>query len=773
MKRTNLNEDKTYQIEAVHKKLNPHLIKQRLMDLEAGFDIITREPITLICAERFDLLAKYVYALFWKNNIESKWGENLYCNHIYAFNKYKEEDGSKKEGKHSFLDSFNILLNSIETEGFNNDISVVPISPDNILIDGAHRTAACLAYGKQLKCLQLKAHSSLKYDYSYFLNKGMDIKYADYVAFQYCKIVKNTYIAVIFPRASGGESKISEIFQKFGTIVYTKEIELSKNGLFNLTKQIYSNETWCGTWKNNFKGAREKSLQCFREKHKTRIILLESNSIEKVKQAKAEIRSFFGIGNHSIHINDTHEEANHLAQMLLNENSIHFLNTANLKNYRENYRLLDEFKSTIEKQDADTEFFCIDGSFTMAVYGIREANDLDFLHHTSEQIRFLNPCISDHNLEIIHHAKAKDDLIFNPENHFYYQGIKFLSLDNLYIMKLKRGELKDLNDCRLIDNFNSQKSNTMSFFFCRLRNIGRASFHRLATKLKTKARKYLSKKRLVTLGIYSKISKKMRRKLIYVTDIFRPFIRTVEYKNTSLYYSKGTSIVEGHSASSVRLGDTYEPLETGAIIDRLRDNEKPIFVDIGANIGLISINVLEALPKAKIYAFEPGLHQYSLFKKTIAENSLEKRVILSQQAIGRENGELSFAVHDNKHSSGDGFFDTKRAGTSKTFPVEVTTLDTWWQSVSHIKVDVVKMDIEGAELWALEGAEKLISVCKPFILLEIHPVNLIPYPYSANDIVSWIDSHGYNLSSLSGISIDCKNIKDVLKYETSFIATTQ
>ena len=268
-----------------------------------------------------------------------------------------------------------------------------------------------------------------------------------------------------------------------------------------------------------------------------------------------------------------------------------------------------------------------------------------------------------------------------------------------------------------------------------------------------------------------KIVKKIRREAIHFIDEFKPFVRTVQYKGVRLYYSKGTSIVESNSANPVRFGGTYEPLETAIIVETLNNNSSPIFVDIGANIGLISMNVLAEVPKVVIHAFEPGPHQYSLLEKTVKNNGLENRVSLYQKAIGTKNGKMNFYMHSKKHSSGDGFLDTKRAGKTNVCSVDVTTLDTWWDAVGRPKVNTIKMDIEGAELFALKGAQTLMSRCRAVILLEIHPANLLPYPYSASDILAWLNEHEYHLKTISNEIVTFDNFSSVLKHETSFVAT--
>jgi hypothetical protein len=86
----------------------------------------------------------------------------------------------------------------------------------------------------------------------------------------------------------------------------------------------------------------------------------------------------------------------------------------------------------------------------LGAYGIREPADFDFLHHDHEGITTDIPNVTGHNSGIEHHAFTKDDIMFNPMNHFYCNGIKFVSLHALEKMKLKRGEPKDLGDLRLM-----------------------------------------------------------------------------------------------------------------------------------------------------------------------------------------------------------------------------------------------------------------------------------------------------------------------------------
>ena len=74
------------------------------------------------------------------------------------------------------------------------------------------------------------------------------------------------------------------------------------------------------------------------------------------------------------------------------------------------------------------------------------------------------------------------------------------------------------------------------------------------------------------------------------------------------------------------------------------------------------------------------------------------------------------------------------------------------------KIEVVKIDIEGAELLALRGARDFLRECRPTIFLEIEPRNLKAYPYSKEDVVRFFEENDYGLFSLEGDEIGSKNI---------------
>ena len=123
----------------------------------------------------------------------------------------------------------------------------------------------------------------------------------------------------------------------------------------------------------------------------------------------------------------------------------------------------------------------IDGSSTLSLYGIRESKDIDYLINDKEKITFNKSGYESHDMELIYHEKTKIDLLYNPDFHFIYNGLKFVSLRQLYKMKKNRDSIKDRNDCQMMDRYLSGSSSLFaisrmkqSLYYIKLRLIFQA-----------------------------------------------------------------------------------------------------------------------------------------------------------------------------------------------------------------------------------------------------------------------------------------------------------
>lgn len=131
-----------------------------------------------------------------------------------------------------------------------------------------------------------------------------------------------------------------------------------------------------------------------------------------------------------------------------------------------NLQLFKLYYKWLITRDLNKNNFLIDSSFVLALHGIREADDIDFLHldtdkDTLDKINLIKNLskekINSHNSELKYYNQSLLELITNPNNYEIYNTMKIMKLSVVYQMKKTRNELKDQNDIKLIDNYLSKK----------------------------------------------------------------------------------------------------------------------------------------------------------------------------------------------------------------------------------------------------------------------------------------------------------------------------
>jgi len=148
----------------------------------------------------------------------------------------------------------------------------------------------------------------------------------------------------------------------------------------------------------------------------------------------------------------------------------------------------------------------------------------------------------------------------------------------------------------------------------------------------------------------------------------------------------------------------------------------PIVLDVGANIGLYSEAFLKSCPSAKIYAFEPSSTARALL---IERLSTYPQVSIFPLALGSESKVMT--LYADTPGSGLASLSKRRLQhfgieLKHHEEVKVTTLDVWIQS-NEVKPDFLKLDIEGFELFALQGGLK-----------ELESIKVIQFEFGGSNI---------------------------------------
>lgn len=397
---------------------------------------------------RFDLIFKFLYA-----KDPSNYVKDAYLESISAFNGFSEEstNGILKSNPSDFLTIFDTLINEIKEHGFDSRLGLLPIGTNGDIIDGAHRLAICAAY--RINVVTETSHLNALWDYHFFRDNGLRSDIMDFGALEYVKINPNAYIVNLQPVTnSNKDNKVVEILEKYGFVYYEKKCWVTFNGLVNLKKICYGSSwekaSWIGSVSDGFYGAKDHASHSM-GKNPMRVFIFVCPNINNVKKAKEEIRALYGIGNYSVHINDTHEEAICLAENYFNSNTLFQLNTRPYQFHDKIFENHIEYlKLECQKNDVSTDRICGAGSTPLNVFHIRHSQDLDYITIDEKRLPE-NEIISSHNRYQENYPYSIQEIVTNPIFHMYYNGIKFISLDVLYEMKNKRHEIpKDILDCR-------------------------------------------------------------------------------------------------------------------------------------------------------------------------------------------------------------------------------------------------------------------------------------------------------------------------------------
>jgi FkbM family methyltransferase len=134
--------------------------------------------------------------------------------------------------------------------------------------------------------------------------------------------------------------------------------------------------------------------------------------------------------------------------------------------------------------------------------------------------------------------------------------------------------------------------------------------------------------------------------------------------------------------------------------------EAPVIFDAGANIGLASLWLAGRFGRAVIHAFEPEGDNFRLLERNLPAEAGHRCV---DAALGAADGEavLALSPHGATHSVTSG--PANEARDAGTVPVKSMRLDTYLERNGVPRIDLLKLDVEGAELDVLEGLGSRIA----------------------------------------------------------------
>lgn len=155
-------------------------------------------------------------------------------------------------------------------------------------------------------------------------------------------------------------------------------------------------------------------------------------------------------------------------------------------------------------------------------------------------------------------------------------------------------------------------------------------------------------------------------------------------------------------------------------------------LDIGANIGNHSLYYLNECNAKGVYCFEPVKDTFRILEKNIVINKLSDRTTLNNVGVGVKTGQAKIGQYDI-NNIGSTTIELSKEGDIKVISIDELDIKG--------KIGLVKMDVEGFEISALQGMENTLRKNLPFISIEIRD-------YNKEEALSILTKFGYKYIEL-------------------------
>jgi len=164
-------------------------------------------------------------------------------------------------------------------------------------------------------------------------------------------------------------------------------------------------------------------------------------------------------------------------------------------------------------------------------------------------------------------------------------------------------------------------------------------------------------------------------------------------------------------------------------------------IDMGANVGFYTLLAARLVGEhGRVYSFEPDPKTNSLLKRNVELNQYHN-VVIVQKAVSNKVGTAKFYL--SPEPGADTLYRENNRG--KSIEVETETLDHFFQD-NEQTIDVIKMDIEGGEMDALSGMDRLVRQNENLkIFLEFVPRNVKRAGYTPEEFFNSFSSYGLKI----------------------------
>jgi len=434
------------------------------------------DALSLNLRDRTDVVIKYMYAAKKLNChpdfLDDINVEQLYKQHIHIRTGGQEPGDEKRKGSlDDFVFKFNELIESFRSQGFMKGNEVPLSSQNNLLINGAHRVAICLALGYKIPVVKLDFPGGL-WDINWFINAGFRQEDINIFlkAIAYLK-PNNFLVSILWAPVEQEWCQIEKDINSEAPILFSRTLDFSNDAFDEMICDIYSFD-WGPMVGDNI--LRKISL-LKKFPPKARVVFSEIEINHKPhcgKNLKEMIRfkySSISPIDHftTIHVSESEAETNHLMNIFCSENNIFHLSRR--KPLRpELVEMLANYLSVLRKNKLNPMDCCIVGGAAIDILGLRNATDIDFTLRESIRFSHFNGGVTnlEGNVDVVAHNYARsfsaerpltdDQIIKRSGKHFFSRGLKFVDPVVAITRRQHQRRDKDLRDLKLLAKYLDQ-----------------------------------------------------------------------------------------------------------------------------------------------------------------------------------------------------------------------------------------------------------------------------------------------------------------------------
>jgi FkbM family methyltransferase len=200
---------------------------------------------------------------------------------------------------------------------------------------------------------------------------------------------------------------------------------------------------------------------------------------------------------------------------------------------------------------------------------------------------------------------------------------------------------------------------------------------------------------------------------------------------------------------TILLEGMWDPTLTRFINSTLKPGD--VFIDVGAHVGYFTLLAGRRVgPLGTVLSIEPNPVALEELRLNVERSHLGN-VLLAHTACGDSYDPVRLYLHTESNSS-MASLSAANATSGATVDVACTRLDDLCQERGVARVQLVKIDVEGAELSVLRGMERILREMRPVIVLELDPHLLAGFGATPDSILALLSACDYRVVPLGGHS---------------------